>query len=187
MIYITQTTEKTKICESAPCIYAFFTEPATPLLERMGTFVFLLVTGILVFYLYQKKFELNFDNLILLALVFSLFTPFFMTHMHERYFYLADVFAFIYVFMRKKGLFICLLINFASIICCFWNVLRGYGEPNMVIPFEHFRVGAILNLVAVVLLIIELIKIKGNVEQTKINDGTSLKLEDNKEMENQEK
>ena len=159
MIYITQSTEDTPIVNNAPSLYGFFDVDASPLLGSLSVPVFLLIMGVLVFYFYQKDIELSIDNLILIALISSLFAPYFMPHVHERYFFVADLFAMIYVFIRKRGFFTCLLINFASIICCSANVLRGYGEPSMFPHFLYYRVGSCLNTIAIVLLIIEMIKI----------------------------
>lgn len=159
LIYVDQTAEASILSWSAPNIYSFIDNNATVLLDKMAIYISLIVTGVVAFYLYQKDMELNIENIILMALISSLFTPFFMPHMHERYFIIADLLSILYIFIKKKGFTVCLLINSASILCCIWNVLRGYGEPNLIPHFTFYKVGALFNLIAVVLLIIEVIKV----------------------------
>lgn len=146
----------------APSIYAYFQENIAKVFGYIPVFVFFVITMSYVFYLYYKDVELSKENLITISLISVLFSPFFLPHMHERYFFLADLFAVLYVFIKKKGIFLCLLINFASIICCCTFVFSGYSPRAIFEPFDPIVLGASLNLVAVCLLVIEMIKLPSN-------------------------
>lgn len=142
----------------APSIYAYFDDSIAKTFGYIPIIIFFVITVSYIFYLYYKDIELNKENLITIALISVLFSPFFLPHMHERYFFLADLFAVLYVFIKKKGIFICLMINFASIICCGCFVFGGYNFRAIFSPFNPVLIGATINLIAIGLLVIEMIK-----------------------------
>ena len=158
-VYLTQTQEyNDRLSLSAPSVYAFFNNAFTTTFSYVPVIIFFVITLSYVFYLYYKDMELNKENLITIALISILFSAYFLPHMHERYFFLADLFAFIYLFIKKKGFALCVLINLASITCCTRFLFGGLGDSNMWPGFDPIRVGALFNLVAIVLLTIEMVK-----------------------------
>lgn len=157
-VYATQASEySSRINLSAPSVFAFVSNNEyASTFSTLGLMLCLTVTLCYIFYLYHKDIELNKDNLITVALISILFTAFFLPHMHERYFFMADIFAVIYLFIRKRGFIICLLINMASLTCC----IRFLIGVNIFTPLDPIMIGALMNLGAVTLLTREMLKLK---------------------------
>ena len=63
----------------------------------------------------QKEKRLSLDLLILLALTITFTLPFFLPSMHSRYFYVAEIFAIIFAFMKPKYFYIPILIMLSSL------------------------------------------------------------------------
>lgn len=171
-VYVKQANEYgARLSLSAPSIYGFFDNEITKTFSYLPLIIFFVVTLSYVFFLYYKDIELNNENLITIALISIFFSAFFLPHMHERYFFLADLFAVIYVFIKRKGFVTCLLINFASIICCSSYVFSAYKAKEMFAPFDVIKVGSFFNLIAVVLLVIEMASIqrKENIDTCSCN------------------
>lgn len=156
-VYVKQANEYGgRIALSAPSIYGFFDNEITETLSYVPLIIFFVITLSYIFYLYYKDFELNKENLITVALISILFSAFFLPHMHERYFFPADLFVVLYLFIKKKGFVTCLLINFASIICCSSFLFSAYHVKEMFAPLDIIKVGSALNLIAVTILVIEM-------------------------------
>ena len=171
-VYFKQAGEyNTRISLSAPSIYSYFDNAMTSTLGNVPVIIFFVVTLAYIFYLFYKDFEFNNENLVTITLVSCLFSPFFLPYMHERYFFIADIFAVLYVLIKKKGFFICLLINFASIACTSYWLFSGIGNSNMFTHFNVIRVCSTFNLIAVTLLIIELIKMPVRKPDSQINNS----------------
>lgn len=149
-IYFRQADQYKNLSLSAPSLYSFIDNTKTELFANTTLFVFLVVTMSYIFYFYQKDFEFNKENLVTIALISCLFSPFFLPYMHERYFFIADIFSLLYLFIKKKGFGIALCINIASVICCYYWITGGlnpfWGNINLV------RVASSFNLVAIILI-----------------------------------
>lgn len=161
-VYFRQADEyKDRIALSAPSIYALFDNSHTQTIAPVTIPVFLVITMSYIFYLFHKNIKLNAENLVTVALISLLFSAFFMPYMHERYFFAADIFAVLYIFIKKRGFILALLINMASIICCcYWlfYYTGNQGASNMFPHFNVIRVGTIFNLIAIIFLLYEMIK-----------------------------
>lgn len=72
------------------------------------------VVLIVLFYLFRKDFPLDNDRLVALALFFALLLPFVLPHMHERYFYPAEVLSVVFAFYFPKKLYAALAVGMAS-------------------------------------------------------------------------
>lgn len=94
--------------------------------------VFAFVLNILLaLYLIRFRAPLKDGTVIKIFLLFSMTVPYFLPHMHERYFYLADLIMGIYVFMHPKRviLWIVQLFNsFTGYAIYLWDLpLLGFG------------------------------------------------------------
>jgi hypothetical protein len=67
-----------------------------------------------LYWLSQRKETIGPDTLLTLALLFSVAIPWLLPSMHERYFYMADVFAVIYAVVRFKRFYVAPLMIYAS-------------------------------------------------------------------------
>lgn len=77
--------------------------------EYLGTpLVIFALTGIFIAVaaLYRKRFAMTGEILVSLALFFAMLVPFLLPHMHERYFYLADVLSLVFVFYFPRKLYV---------------------------------------------------------------------------------
>ncbi len=86
------------------------------LMSTMSVLVGLTVLIAMVLIIHGRHLVLDSKALIGVAAVFALATPFFLSKMHERYFYLFDVFVVIYAFALKRRYWLIVLKEFSSII-----------------------------------------------------------------------
>ncbi len=102
---------------NAPNIYQWITVPHADfyLAKDCG----LLLTGVILLILMGiillSRKNLTADLIIKISLLFSVTAPFFLPMMHERYFYLADIFSVIYVFWNPTYYYFAVLIQAASL------------------------------------------------------------------------
>lgn len=153
-IYFRQGGEYPAASLSAPSIFAFINnnDRNNNWAHYAGPIIFSVICIVYCFIFYRQNWKWTPKNLITLALLSLLMTPYLLPHMHERYFFVTDLFALIYLLIKKRGFIIALLINAASSICCVYfvmgeNIFEGYANP--------IRVSAALNLIALGLLIFE--------------------------------
>jgi Gpi18-like mannosyltransferase len=93
-VYLAQTDQYPQLTLNAPSVYQFLpSDVAVNAVRSMGIFV----TGVLVLTLIGavvfSRVELTPTRIVLAATVSVIVVPFFLPSMHERYFYLADVFS----------------------------------------------------------------------------------------------
>lgn len=140
-IYLKQTESYPALTLNCPTFWALFPDNE---FETFGTAaLFLAGAATLVFMVYLYKNRSKLDNTLLFdaAFIFVLIMPFFLPRMHERYFYLAEVFSVIYAFVHKKRFFPLFII--LSSFNCYCIYLFGY----QISQFEHF---AVLNLAIII-------------------------------------
>lgn len=131
--------------------------------ETMGSFslflaMFILGTNIFMIYKSKEKITANiyFDIVVLFALLF----PYVLPHMHDRYFYIADVLVLIYALINYKRFYVAILATL--------NSLMGYMIYLWSIPFfplendynnsTTFRIGSVMYLVSIIVISIDLYK-----------------------------
>ena len=78
--------------------------------------IMLCASAVLVslFLLYKSRIRLEGTALLTAGLFFALLLPYLLPHMHERYFFLADILALIYAFFRPKRFYIPIMVVFSS-------------------------------------------------------------------------
>lgn len=105
-IYFVQMGEYADLTLNAPNLYTWIVELSTENtadLARGMTFGAIGMTGIALYPLLQTKYRLDSDDLwIIMAAFFAVFIPYVLPHMHERYYYLADIFALIFILRNPK-------------------------------------------------------------------------------------
>lgn len=120
IIYLRQSDYYHALTIFMPNIYIWLEDINYTLIKNVGivfTVIFVLFTGFLI----KKKMQINNDNLILLAFASVMITPFILPGMHERYLYLSDIMAFIYIFWFNKNLkapLSILIVSLYAYICC---------------------------------------------------------------------
>ncbi len=124
-IYFEQTSSYPSLTLNCPTLWALFPE------DRFDTFgsaaLFLAGAGVLAFciYLYQNRAKLTDTLLFDAAYLFTLLIPFLLPRMHERYFYLAEVLAVVYILLHRNRLYAPLIVVFTG-FSCYCAYLFGY-------------------------------------------------------------
>lgn len=77
------------------------------------------VCCILLLYLYRIRRRLRDSDVLDGALLFALLIPLFLPHMHERYFFCADVLSIVYLFNHRSRWYVPFTVILVSFLCCF--------------------------------------------------------------------
>ena len=111
---------------NSPSAYSFVRNPTDPaLLSKIGiaaAFVFLIILFIFCFF---RRRELSLKALLTCALLITVAVPFLLPHMHDRYFYAADVLSLAFAFVFPRLIHVPILTSFASLLG-YHAYLRGY-------------------------------------------------------------
>lgn len=105
-VYFSQAGQYKMIAMFLPNLYTWLPED-TP--EYISTAAVVLAGGltlVALFFFYKRKFIFTDELFVSFALFFALFLPFILPHMHERYFYLADILSVIFAFYFPKMLYV---------------------------------------------------------------------------------
>lgn len=104
----------------------------------------------ILFYFKKRADIMRPQNLLKCAMLITLAMPYFLPHMHERYFMLAEVFSLIYVFIFRQYYFLPIIIIYSS-LQCYLTYLIGF----IIFPSAHL---AFLLLFCVIVLTVDLFK-----------------------------
>lgn len=104
------------------------------------------------FVVYQSRVELERDIIIKLATVSAILTPFVLPHMHERYFFPADVLSIIYAFYFPGFFFIPILVISASFFS-YLPVIFFNDLTPLLIPYLAVLMG-----IALIVTIVDLMR-----------------------------
>ena len=97
-VYFRQAGQYTQISMFLPNLYTFFPEDSPAWVSTAAVFAAGALVLLSLGFLYGRKFRFTQGTVVSLALYFVLLVPYFLPHMHERYFYPADVFAVAFAF-----------------------------------------------------------------------------------------
>ena len=114
-VYFSQAGDYTYLSLNAPNIYTFMyptfkgNESVTQHLVPAAVAFGITSTLVLGFFLFVTQKDIKDEDLIKIAYLLTLFIPFVLPKMHERYFYLAEVMAVLYLCINPKKWYISLL------------------------------------------------------------------------------
>jgi len=152
-IYYRQAGQYPKLYINAPTVYQFFPDDVNfDLFKNAG----ILFTGILVllflFLLWKNKGILTTHRFLTACFIFALGIPFFLPCMHERYFYLADVFSIFIMLINPKRWFVPLGVIYSS--------FRAYTDFLLMCKKEdiNFKFLTVIYLVILVVTVIDFFK-----------------------------
>lgn len=113
-VYFSQAGQYSMIAMFLPNLYTWLPED-TPSYISSAAVIFAggLVLSSL-FYFYRKKFMLTNEVLVSLALFFALFVPFILPHMHERYYFVADILSVAFAFYFPKKFYVSVITVLSS-------------------------------------------------------------------------
>ena len=95
----------------------YLTEPMMQAIQSAALYACVILTLLVVIYWLIHYKEITPDMTLGFALFFSIFLPFVMPKIHDRYFFLADMLSVLYAFRHKNRRFMPLLVIGASFMC----------------------------------------------------------------------
>ena len=136
---------------NSPSVYALFKQVANEAAAAntgiIAAFAFMLIILALCFI---KRKELDDRKIILAAALLSLGIPFLLPHMHDRYFFLADVLSVVLAFVYFPwGIILAVLCQFASILG-----YHAYLTMRWLLTMDYGAVALILVLLAMLIIFI---------------------------------
>ena len=117
-VYLRQASEYPALTMHAPTIFAFVEAPQTAAAQDRLAWGGMLLAGLAalgVIALTYASRERSPRQLVLLSLLSVVAVPYFLPHMHERYFYLADVMSVLYAWYRPQAWYLPVIIVTASL------------------------------------------------------------------------
>lgn len=117
---------------NAPTIFSFLPSGAEGA-SYLSTFGVLFTFAILVclaLYILKADKKLSYKTFLLLCLFCALVIPYFLPHMHERYFFLADLIVILYICFVPKHWWVAMLIVLPS-CATYIKFLYGYDVANL--------------------------------------------------------
>ena len=132
--------------------------------SSFAVFLGIAIIGTYCFFIYRSKAEFTPKIWVKIACLLVLVTPYVLPHMHERYFYLADVLVILYALSNPKKFYVAILAITNSMIgymVYLWNipfinvVPQEESDPTKALSL---RFGAILYLVAIAIVTADLFK-----------------------------
>ena len=101
-VYFAQAGQYNLLAMFLPNPYTWFGDSTSPALSRAGIFLAGGIVLCVLFFLWQHRHRLTRGLLLSLALFFAILVPFLLPHMHERYYYPADVLSVVFAFYYPK-------------------------------------------------------------------------------------
>ena len=130
-LYVHQAYTYSSLSMNAPNLYAWFPwQYENKVLEMLGICLAGIFTAGLAFLAIRYKIHLTGSNLLKLAFLSALVIPFLLPHMHERYFYLADILSLLLVLTKATKHRIILWVPF----CSFCLTVRFLFGPAWISP-----------------------------------------------------
>jgi len=105
-VYFSQAGQYKMIAMFLPNLYTWLPENTPGYISSAAVVLAGGLVLISLFYFYRKKFMITNEVLVSLALFFALFVPFILPHMHERYYFLADILSVIFAFYFPKKFYV---------------------------------------------------------------------------------
>lgn len=185
MKYLTLMTEYDKLNYNSGSLYAFlenatfFNANTSNNYKIISTSGLLLAAAILLstmFILYKKNIKMTEENIIKISALFAMLAPFVLPFMHERYFFLGDIFIIVFAVIRPRKSYLAVLEQGASLITISIYLFGAYFIST--IGASNTKIAAVLNLFVIVMLFYDIFK-KENVAQIEVinNEKNSEKEE----------
>ena len=136
-VYWNQANSYSELSMLAPNVFAWLPQGTKSNIPVTAAGIFAAGTAVLGFllYLYFRRDRLRTADMVRAALIFSVMIPFFLPLMHDRYFYLADTVAAVFLFSEPKRWYIPALICTASFLCHAAYLFNAAVIPTYVLAF----------------------------------------------------
>lgn len=131
---------------NSPSIFAFSVSSSNAeLWSVVGIVAALLFMVVVLIWLYKKRSNVNYEVILTAALLFAVAIPYLLPHMHDRYFFGADVLSLVFAVVFPKLFFVPVLCQFASLLG-----YHAYLKGRYLLPMSY---GAAALAVVIVVLI----------------------------------
>ncbi len=156
-IYFDQAAQYPRLALYFPNLYSWIPDDYAEYLGKPAVLFALAVTLISLAAIYRKKFKLNDDIIITVALFYALMLPFVLPHMHERYYYLADIVSIVFAFWIPKKIYVSLITVGASLlsICRYLFYVQFFS-------FEELAIVVAINLIIVTITLVKQLRKSGD-------------------------
>lgn len=151
LVYSSQSKLYSRLVMGLPNLYTWIPDggngDASQLPRYFGTAAVLFAGAVVLFALFllwRGQFTLSDEMLVSLAMLFAFLVPFVLPHMHERYYYPAEIFALIFAFYFPKKLYVGVVME---LLCVYAECHYLFGTDFLSI--EILAVVALINLIAV--------------------------------------
>lgn len=114
---------------NSPSVFAFYKVFIDPSAGTLGIFAAGVSIFIFSLVLYFNRTKLKPKVLLISALIFTIAFPFLLPHMHERYFFMADILSLCYAVVNPKRFHIPVLVSFASLLGYYAYLMKVYFLP----------------------------------------------------------
>lgn len=151
-VYVSQSKLYSSLCMSIPNLYAFLGNVSSEPLGKAGVIFAGGVVLMLLFVLYRKPYVFTPDILVTMGLLFAILMPFILPHMHERYYYLADIVSLVFAFYFPKKIYAAVIMCVTS-ACATANYLFGLAYY----PQQLLAIAVLVNLVLLFKHLLELL------------------------------
>ena len=113
-------------------------------LDKVGILITIFIFVILAFIVLYKKIEFNKESIITVGLVSVIIATFFLPHMHDRYLYMGDILAIMYLFCQKNKFYIPITIELISLYAYSRCLFGNNSIPIQIVSLVLFVVLIIL-------------------------------------------
>lgn len=141
---------------NAGSLYAFLygiNTKLSPFISPFALGLTLLVCVVVIYYFYKENIRVNARSIVLLGAIFSILVPYLLPHMHERYFYMAEVLLLLYAFTIKGRWHLVILSQLSGLITYANFALGGWYFPS--IGNGNLVIASTINIVIIALLLVD--------------------------------
>lgn len=118
---------------------------------HIGGIMFALIASVTTWYtLHINKVKATEKSIVAIGALFAVLMPFVMPHMHERYFFMADIMIMIYCLVNKKKYYLIILSQLSSIITLMWYTYGSMMIDNWGV--DTFKISTIINAFMIIIL-----------------------------------
>lgn len=121
-VYVAQAGQYDKISMFLPNLYTWLPDENPSYLGTAGVLFAGAAVLTLLFVLCRKEPALTDETMVSLALLFALLVPFLLPYMHERYYFVADIFSLVFAFYFPKKLFVAVVTQLSSVYAVCHNL-----------------------------------------------------------------
>lgn len=114
---------------NSPSFWSFIRSDNASALSAAGVAVTFLLVFAVIFCCWKKRKNLTDEALVFVTLLFVVGIPFLLPHMHDRYFFMADVLVLLPAIIWPQYAIIAVLTSFASLLCYYSYLNQAYLLP----------------------------------------------------------